>query len=152
MAPPSTRPRLSNLDPVDVAADVCSSLVAHIARLAFPLAPAWIAADLPGDAQDLARSTDLGLTVQQLTVYAQSGSLGDWHDGVDAVDAVASVCSALYSQAGVPGTYDVGELSGDADPETPIGLVLVAVDARNALEHGRALTAAAGGRLDVQRS
>jgi len=142
MAPPTDKPRLRDLGPEAVAAEASSLLVRHLWRIAFALAPALDQGAFAGlDGPALARSTDIGLTVQQLTAYARDGVLGDWPDEGCAVSAVQSVCEVLYSQAGVVGTFGVGELVDDADPETVLGLVVVAAMARAGLARSEALTA-----------
>jgi hypothetical protein len=142
MAPPTDKPRLRDLDPEVVATEACDLLVRQLGRVAFALAPAIDQGALAGlDGPALARSTDIGIMVQQLTVYARDGAMGDWPDNGCAVDAVQSVCEVLYSQAGVVGTFGVGELADEADPETVLGLVVVAAMARAGLARGEALTA-----------
>ena len=82
MAPPRTNsaPLLSELDPKAVAVKVCRAVVEHVHRISFALMPG-VEARLVGEdglsvePEALSRSTDLGLTVQALTLYAQRGLL-----------------------------------------------------------------------------
>ena len=131
MAPPTQFPRLDQLDPLVVAGEACELVLDHVARYAVPLSPG-VTLDLRGDmtAERAAASTGIGLTVQDLTRYAQRGELGDWPDASCAEDALIEVCSALYGCAGEPGTFGLGELEGETDIETPIGVVLVAAHGR----------------------
>lgn len=146
MARTTDKPRLAGVDPVELAADVVELVLAHVARFAMPLSPA-VALDFRTPTRaEMANGTDLGLTVRQLVVFAQRGALGDWQDAGCALDAMQTVCSALYSQAGVPGTFGVGEAeeSRDAaletDPEEEIGLVLIGAMARVHLAQGGSIS------------
>lgn len=141
MAPPSKLPRLADLDALTVAADVCGLVLAHLARFAVPLSPG-VTLDLRGDtdAARAAQSTGLGLTVQDLVLYAQTGDLGDWDESSGPHDALVEVCAALYGCAGEPGTFGIGEIEGEADVTTAIGVALVGACARWQIARREAVT------------
>lgn len=137
MARPTTVTlRLADLDPRAVAGEVVSQVRNHIAHLSLCLSPGIEWRESGGDGGDgsLASArpaeTNLGWTVEQLTRFAQVGELGDWREPATAADAILDVLSALYTSAGDPniggGDLDVA----DADPDSAIGLVLVASHAR----------------------
>lgn len=142
---PSPRtPRLAGLAPATVAAEVVSAVREHMQRLAFNLAPAhdWIERTTEGSFSTLA------LKVEDLTRFAQTGDTADWGDPSGARDAMQEVCSALYSRAGEPGTFGVGELEDvieDADDgpgASPVGLVLRAAWARLMIAEGGPVSSA----------
>lgn len=124
MARPTSKPRLHALTPDDVGAEAHRLVLEHLSRQAMRI----------GCTIDEVGPSDLALTAADLTRYAQTGDTGDWGAADGALDAAQSICEALYAQAGVPGTFETGELAEDADPETPIGLVLVAAFGRMAIE------------------
>ena len=133
--PAPTTPRLDALEPVAVAAEACAAVARHRAWIALRLSPALVPADEP-DAAALAVGSDLGLTVQHLTAYAQTGALGDWPDDSCALDAVQDVCSCLYSRAGDRAGFDAPDLRDDHDPDTDVGTVIRAAMARQMLSTG----------------
>lgn len=138
--PSPKSPRLADLVPATVAAEVVEAVRAHIGRLAFGLQPAHV-----WDEKSTAGSfSSLGLTVEDLTRFAQTGTTADWGDVEGARDALIEVCSALYSRAGEPGTFGVGEIEDvieDADPSA-IGLVLRASWARLSIAAGESVSTA----------
>lgn len=150
MAPPTNKPVLEKLDATNVAREVVDAVREHIARLTFGLAPGceWHehggfnphagetrddGAKEPAFLPPRPHESTLWATTEDLVRYAQSGDTADWGDATGAHDAALTICSALYSSAAVSGD-GLGELVGEADPETPIGLVLVAAIARAALD------------------
>lgn len=138
--PSPKSPRLADLDPAAVAAEVVEAVRVHIGRLAFALAPAheWIERTTTGSFSTLA------LTVEDLTRFAQTGATADWGDAEGARDALIEVCGALYSRAGEPGTFGVGEIEDvieDADPSA-VGLVLRATWARLSITSGESVSTA----------
>ena len=141
MAPPTDKPRLASLTPHEVAAHATALLSEHVVRLMFHLDPAIVWRSPP------AESSSIGFTAALLTEYAKTGR--DPEEGPDApgaklaVDRVQDLCTALYSQAGRPGTYETPDLSDAVDgdePTDPVAVVLVAAWARVGLDEGRALT------------
>lgn len=141
MAPPTDKPRLSSLDPREVAAHATALLSDHCARLLLHLDPAIVwRAPSP-------ESSSIGFTAALLTTYAQTGR--DPEEGPDAPGAklaiyrVQDICTALYSQAWRPGTYETPDLTpaveGD-EPTDPVAVVLVAAWARVGIDEGRAVT------------
>jgi hypothetical protein len=138
---PSPRtPRLADLAPATVAAEVVTAVREHIGRLSFCLQPAhtWHEQTTAGSFSTLA------LTVEDLTRFAQTGDTADWGGPEGARDAMQEVCAALYSRAGEPGTFGVGELEDvieDSDP-TSVGLVLRAAWARLMIAEGGPVSSA----------
>lgn len=134
--------RLLALDPATVAVDTVRAVARHLAWSAIRLSPAQLrmVPDL-GTASDAeVASTDLGLTIQSLTAYAQRGAMGDWPDVSCVSDAIQSVCEALYVRPLDGGTYDGTEFDRDGDPDTAIGLVLLAAECRRSLSEGEPVT------------
>lgn len=89
---------LGNLTPGGVALLACERVARHLQSYAIRLAPA---ADMrcPEPIQ-LAAGSDFGLTIAQLTDYAQTGVAGgDWKDHEDAADALLRVLPLLYGSA-----------------------------------------------------
>src|ERR1043166_4081095 len=136
MAPPTNRPRLADLVPREVAAQVTGLVAEHVARLLFHLDPTAHFAD-PGP------GSSLGFSAQLLCEWAQTGTNGEgWTPGM-AMDGIQAVCEALYSQAGYPGTFGTGDLRvAEIDPETPGGLMIAAAYARFRVVEGEPLSAA----------
>lgn len=126
-------PSLRDLDPRAVALDACTALVGRLAKMAFMLHPR--ALDLPRP-EELVDGSDLGLTVQTLTAFAQRGCpVGDWVDSEDGADALLTVVSALYGgaldhESATPGILREGE------PTTPLETVLLAAWTRVQLGRG----------------
>lgn len=151
MAPPrtSTVPLLADLDPAAVALAVCEAVVTHLHRGALALALARAPSvemrlarhgDPHGEvtAEAMASGSDLGLTTQALTTYAQRGlPVWDWTDSGMASDGALSVMAALYTCAGRP---DVGggivDLEDEVEADDPIGVVLLATMARIRIDQG----------------
>jgi len=148
MAPPTTAPRLRDLTPEVVAEEVCRLVLEHLGKQICALGHMLTGDELVGiTPAEMVTGTDLGLTVRDLVSFAHSGDCEDWGDYLGALDALQSVCERLFSQAGVPGTFEVGEIAGVADPETPIGCVLVAATARVSIEQGADVSAKQLGAL-----
>jgi hypothetical protein len=131
--------KLSEINPTELARETVDAIRAHIARVAFGLGPVYQWHETSSG--DGAENTDLGITVTELTKYAQTGQLGWWLHHSEPLDACLTVASAYYGAAGWPGLPDT-DFAADADPETSIGLVLVAAMARCTLAgyppHGHA--------------
>jgi len=119
--------KLSEINPIELARDTVDAIRAHIARVAFHLGPVYQWREI--DSGDGAENTDLGITVAELTKYAQTGALGWYGHASEPLDACVTVASAYYGAAGWSGLPDT-DFAADADPETQIGLVLVASMAR----------------------
>ncbi len=137
MARPTTKTRLADLRPEAVGREAHELVLRQAERLATKI----------GCSLSSVGPSDLQLTAADLCRYAQTGDTADWGDESGALDAAQSLCEVLYSQAGVPGTFDVGELGEDVDPETPVGLVLAAALARFELGQGEPVTARQLGAL-----
>lgn len=140
---PTSKIRLGDLDPLEVAADVVTKVLQHVSRVGLGLAPS-VAFDHHGPSrEEMANSTDLGRTVQRLCLFAQRGELGDWPDASYGLDAARNVCETLFSQAGVPGPFGLGdaeEAAASTGPDDAIGLVLVGAIARGLLALHRSVT------------
>ena len=141
MAPPTDKPRLSQLDPREVAEHATALLGEHVVRLMFHLDPS-IVWQRPS-----AESSSIGFTAALLTEYARTGRDPEESDDAPgaklAVDRVQDLCTALYSMAGRPGTFEVPDLTQAVDgdePTDPVAVVLVAAWARIGLQEGRAVT------------
>jgi hypothetical protein len=139
-------PKLSELNPKDVAREVCSRVVDHMHRVAFGLMPT-VNLHLPGaEGRDLidalASESNLGLTVQTLTQYAQRGlPAWDWETSGEASDACLDVFSALYTSAGAPELGGgITDMADDVEPDDAIGVVLLAALARIKLDQRAPLT------------
>lgn len=127
--------KLADLKPEAVAAEVCAAVVGHIRQLASGLSPSL--ADRVRGAD--AKGSDLELEVEALTGYAQRGlPVWDWKTTGEVSDAMLSVLSALHTSAGSPeiegGILDAPE---DADPDSAIGVVLLAARGRWRLDDGK---------------
>lgn len=92
------------------------------------------------DAAALAAGSDLGATLRDLTVYAQTGALGDWGDDAGALDASQSVHEALYRAPGLSVTATPLEYDLADEPDTAWGVVLLAAHARYRLAVGQPVT------------
>ena len=140
MAPPSDKHRLSQITPQQAAAEATSLLSDHCSRLLLHLDPG-IVWQRPS-----AEGSSIGFTAALLTEYARTGrdpeESPDAPGAVLARDRIQDLCSALYSQAGRPGTFqtpDLDVVEGE-EPEDVLGVVLVAAWARIGLDEERALT------------
>jgi hypothetical protein len=136
MAPPSNLPRLKDLDPVAVGREVSGQLVEHIWRLMLQLDP--VAVPKPTELQSI------GLTTALLTRYAQTGRDSEAEEHITseqlAHDRIQDLCTAMYSCAGKPGTFDAPDIElGGGEPETAWQLVIVAAWARTQLARGEGL-------------
>ena len=139
MAPPSSKPRLSDFTPQQAAVAACEDVLGHLMRVAFAMH-----LDVTGmhgsrevTAESAAASSTLGLTVQQMTHYAQTGEAGDWADDVlgAVVDATNSILSSLYDNAAEGGA--LGPLDASSiDEAKPYGVAVRAAWARAHLEAG----------------
>lgn len=119
---PSSTPRLRDIDPAAFGAEIHDAVLGHIAHLAIRIDVTWNAPQ--------GHSSSLRWTAQLLAGYAQIGlPATDWPDHGCASDALLDVCSALYSCAGEP-DFGLGELEGEVDATTPVGIVLLAAHAR----------------------
>lgn len=125
--------KLADVTPLVVAKEVCDLVAEHLGKLAFKMSPVM---ELRQGRDPLESGTDLGVTVQDLTRYAQTG---DSHPD-EAWDAAQSVCEALYSQAGVRG-FGIGALAGDGEPESGIDAVLLATHCRVQIAADKPVTA-----------
>ncbi|WP_394849614.1 hypothetical protein LZC95_19455 [Pendulispora brunnea] len=129
MARRSETPKLADLTPENVGREMADLVEHFVGRLVFGLAPKLTVVRESDDASNVQWAGEL------LTHYAQRGlDATDWPDDGCAIDAIQEACSLLYSCAGKPGTFGVGDLLEDGDvEETPIGLVLVGAFARHKL-------------------
>lgn len=131
--------RLHELTPERVALDVARASCDHVVDLTMRLlSPVCEGPWLPrGQDVDVSlRSTQIYLTVLDLAAYAIRGTALDAPVQEYLISLVPAHQSALGSDA------DVDGLADDADPSTPLGLVIAAALAREALDAGRPLTSA----------
>jgi hypothetical protein len=129
MSRPAKTPRLRDLDPKAVADEVQTLVAGYVSTQALRVGYEFRDTGIPSTLHGEARA---------LTVWAQHGRSWDWVDSGDAWDAASQVCSALYSCAAEDG--GVGELIGEADPATSIGVVLVATHCRVRIDQGESVT------------
>lgn len=132
MAPPSKKPVLKDIDPKEIGVAASEAVLHHLARFATMMSPG-VTINIHGDP----RESGLAMTVSDLCEWAQTGKgCGD----TDARDTLQSVCEALYPRAIDRGTYQVADFDEDANPDTEIGLVVVAAAARLAILDGEPLS------------
>lgn len=117
--------RLTSLVPRDVASAVVRAVLDHASTLLLvvDLSATWHASEAGA----------LHATVQQLAAYAQQGlAATDWPGDESASGAIIDVMAALYTCAGSHdiGGGDLDRLTGEADPDTAIGVVLLAAYCR----------------------
>jgi hypothetical protein len=131
--------KLADLTPETVALDVARASHDHVVDLTMRLlAPSCEGPWLPRgqDIDASLRSTQIYLTVLDLAAYAIRG------EPLDApVQEYLISLIPLYSTA-VGADVDVDGLASDADPQTPLGLVIAAALARSELAAKRPLTTA----------
>jgi hypothetical protein len=132
MAPPTNKLRLSQLVPDDVAADIAKRSVEHVAHLTMSL--------LSLDALPLAlgdpRTMEIYNEVRRFTYYATQGAM---LEGDSVHECMISLIPLYQSVCG--GDAAVDGISEDADPETPLGLVIRAGLARERIARGEAVSA-----------
>lgn len=131
-------PRLRDFDPLALARKTARAAMRHLSRYATLLEPA--AALRIKETDDLVNSP-LGGAVARLVRYAQSGDFGDWPDREALLDSIALVRAALFAQPRTAGAREErGEAwwqrphEGTPDPETEIGIVLLAAEGRDCIE------------------
>lgn len=150
MPRPTTKPRISALDPTAMRRDIEERIDRYLGRLAAPLSPG-ITFERHGD-------SGVALTVEALAEYAQRGlPVSDWETHGEARDAIQEVLETLYSSpvqasassggVGPLGEDEAGAQLGEADLDDPLSLVLVAAWARVQLADGEGLTARQLGAL-----
>jgi hypothetical protein len=135
MAPPTKLPRIASITPQQAAEYATELLSGHIARLMMHLDPGivWRAPE--------PAASSIGFTTALLTEYARTGRDPEGPGLVR--DRIQDICSAIYSQAGRPGTFEAPDLEVAVDAGEPtdvLSVVIVAAWARLGLEEGRALT------------
>lgn len=137
---PTSRLRLRDLDPEALAREVTDAVLAHVLRLV----------DLtePGRGSVPRLDRDLSRSVRCLAAYARDGTPLDAPVGEYLVSMIPLYTSPM-------GESEIADLSSEVDPETPLGLVLVAAIARDRIAtgvemviHARELAVLAG--LDVE--
>jgi hypothetical protein len=131
--------RLADLTPEAVAAEVVDAVLGHLARYAVPLSPGVELHVGPARGD-----TGLGVTVADLTRYAQTGDTADWGDDDGSLDAAQQIHEALYGcpadRLARPDGREPAVYADPEDPTTAIGVVLRAAE-------GRRRIAAAGGTV-----
>lgn len=135
MPPPTNTLRLRDLDPSTVALDTCTRLLDHVTGLLWPITPLGEPTTPGIDVDDLT-SCQLYHSVRDLAGYAIRGG------ELDApVQEYLISLIPLYSAAFGEGTRDVDGLI-ESEPSTPLGVVIAAAVAREALVNGEAVTPA----------
>jgi hypothetical protein len=129
-----TAPRLAAIDPADVAAEVVDAVLVHVARLAMPLSPTCRVDVRSATAEERANS-GLGLSVQDLARYAQTGDPGDWGGDDGALGVMQEIAEAYFTSASQQ--WRVDALTDEAGaPTDAIGVVMVAAETRRRLAAG----------------
>lgn len=131
MAPPSNKPRLSQLVPEQVAEDTAHRALEHVCNLTMSLLSPT--AELRGSMKP--RETQIFETVRSLAHYAIHGRGLD----ADVHEYLVSLIPLYTSVAG--GDASVDGISDEADPETPLGLVICAALARERIDSNGSLHA-----------
>lgn len=126
MAPPTTKPQLPRIDPAALALETARTAIDHLARLQMGL----LGIDHLSSSPEPPRTEIYG-TVLRLAHYAVTGEQLD----APVAEYLISLIP-LYSAALGEGTADVDGLVADADPETELGLVIAAAQAREQLDQG----------------
>lgn len=134
--PPATNTlRLRDLDPHTVALDTCRALLDHVQRLLFEISPIG-EIKAPGIDVDQLVGCQLYHSVRDLATYAVRGGELD----APVQEYLVSLIP-LYSAAFGEGTRDVDGLV-ESEPGTPLGVVIAAAVAREALAQGESVTPA----------
>lgn len=135
MAPPTTKARLANIDPVNFGREVADRVVHHLARYVATLSPG-VRLEIDCGTNGL-ESSGVALSATDLCRWTQTGT-GEHPD--EARDSLQALCEALYVRPCDEGTYAVSDLDDDADPTSDFGAVVVAAACRLALLDGEAVT------------
>lgn len=135
MAPRTESLRLSDLIPSDVARDVVRAVIEHVELLASYLAPG-VHIQIAGEAIQpfvygpiREKNSHLYQTVDGLVRFAQSGSYnadGNWDSASGSIDGVLSALHSCSVSTRHNAPFDISY----ADQSTPIGIVLIAANAR----------------------
>lgn len=128
--------KLTDLNPDTVALDVARAALDHVSTLLIHLSPMGDVRTA-GIALDELQSCELYLSTRRLAAYAIARAPLDAPVQEYLISLVPCVAAALGE-----GTREVDGLGADADPSTPLGLVICAALAREALDAGRNLTTA----------
>lgn len=130
MAPPTTKPRLSQLDPDALAQEIEQRLIDHVVGLGLQLDPG---VEVRVRDRREGAFTQIGESVRSLARYARDGGTLD----ADVHEYLVSLIPLYAAPLGDAPT-DVGE---DADPSTPLGCAMIAALAREAIGEGRGISA-----------
>lgn len=135
---------LRDLDPRAVAREACAAAVEHLGRVLFVLQPAAAGLVVGAGAtspERLVDGSDLGLTVQALTAFAQRGApVGDWTHAELAADGLLTVVGALYGGA-LDGEDATPGILSEGEPSSPLEAVLLAAWTRVQFARGEAVDA-----------
>lgn len=101
MAPPTDKPRLSNLDPDVVAEQAHELAMEHLRGIAY----------CTGTELKTGGESFLRADMADLVRYAQTGSLGEWRRDEQVLDALQTIHECLFSQAGAPYLLTAGPLA-----------------------------------------
>lgn len=134
MAPPTMKPRIAHIDPDALALYCVESLARHAVNTLHALFGAGMAPPIDVGAEkmaELARSpcSDVGAAARELTLYAQ----GRTQLGAPVQEYLISLVP-LWSAA--IGDAPVEDFSSTGDPDTELGCVMRAAQAREDIESG----------------
>ena len=129
MAPPSNKPKLSQVDPQALALETARRFRDHLQSQLFHVSPLGVVRTIDIDDDDLVQS-EIGLAVRTLAGFAR----GD--HGIDAPvqEYWVSLVPLWSSALGMADHEDVG---ANASPNTELGLVMAAAKAREEVLGGR---------------
>lgn len=131
MSPPTTRPRLSQVDPDALGQQTVAQMRDHLGRQAVAVGLTVVEAG----------PADLAYTIADLARYARDGVALD-APVQEYLVSLIPLWSAPLGHAPSP-----LEIEDEADPDEPLGLVIHAALAREAIEQGQPVTARQLGAL-----
>lgn len=143
--------KLKELVPEEVASDVVELVARHVGRMVFLLGPE-LQVHLPnfvreGSGKNVMDplSTEIGLTIQEVTQYAQSGA--PHCSDAEVIDYLQSVCEACFAAVhpGVYGAIPFPWVAGlgekGSDPDNVLDVILMAAYNRDQLEQRKPISA-----------
>jgi hypothetical protein len=145
MAPPTTKPRIQQIDPEALASAVEDEIVHHVERFIQPLFPGVRVVLYTGTSL---RNTAIGATVRALAKYAISGEMEDVGELVEEIASILGtpfVASAdrsadpTFTRSALRGEVDIDDL--DSSVIAQLALVICAAVGREHIELGRPVSA-----------
>lgn len=128
MAPTTDKPSLSSIDPKALADELVEALTSHLASFAAPASPGMV---VMGEGA----WGDFRLSVTDLCAWAQQGQ----GHPEEIEDLILGVAGPMYARPADAATFEVDDLEDEADPATPLGVVLQAAWCRLQLHRGEAV-------------